>query len=402
MKKILFLLFFPSFIFGFLGCDDTKTEPMSENETIDVTKSLSNDFSTNIFKAVIGKEAEDKNVVISPASISQVLLMILAGAEGNTADEIVSSFGKDKSSKELLDKTKAFNNWLDTRSGNSTISLSNAAFYDEPSLEILDGYESSLANNFQAELVAEDFSNKKEALSSINGWVDQNTNSRIPKILEDIGSDEVMFLVNALYLKADWENGFVEESTRGRDFTLEGGEVVQVPMMYADRGFSTFSDDDLVAVELPYKDDSLSMFLIKPIDGNVNGLILEFDADKMNEILGKSINKRLMFTMPKFDVEYKNGEVRKNLELLGVNQMFTDQADLRKMATRSNLAISRLVHKTYITVDEKGTEGAAVTVAGVVTTSLPPRVDFNSPFIFVILEKTHAEMLFLGRISDPR
>ena len=239
-------------------------------------------------------------------------------------------------------------------------------------------------------------------MSSINGWVSEKTNNRIPTLLNSIDPDEVMFLVNTLYIKVDWEKGFVEESTGDRVFTLLNGQVIQTPTMYADRGFNTYSDDDMITVELPYKDEGLSMYLIKPLSGDVNELISRFDEDKMSDILNNSMPERLMFTMPRFEVKYENTEVRKNLNLLGINQIFSGQADLSKMATRNNLAISRVVHKTYITVDEKGTEGAAVTAAGVVNTSLPPQVDFDSPFMFVIMEKTYGEMLFMGRITDPR
>ena len=160
-------------------------------------------------------------------------------------------------------------------------------------------------------------------MSSINGWVSEKTNNRIPTLLNSIDPDEVMFLVNTLYIKVDWEKGFVEESTGDRVFTLLNGQVIQTPTMYADRGFNTYSDDDMVAVELPYKDEGLSMYLIKPLSGDVNELISRFDEDKMSDILNNSMPERLMFTMPRFEVKYENTEVRKNLNLLGINQMFT-------------------------------------------------------------------------------
>jgi serpin B len=96
-------------------------------------------------------------------------------------------------------------------------------------------------------------------MSSINGWVSEKTNNRIPTLLNSIDPDEVMFLVNTLYIKVDWEKGFVEESTGDRVFTLLNGQVIQTPTMYADRGFNTYSDDDMIAVELPYKDEGLSI-----------------------------------------------------------------------------------------------------------------------------------------------
>ncbi len=381
-----------------LGCD----EGTIDNPTPAITMSLTSDFSTNLFKTIISKEPEDKNVVISPASVSSVLQMILQGADGNTAQEIADALAQGESKDNILKSAREFNNWLNTRQGNATIELSNAAFYDHKRLNLLAQYEQDLKSNFDATILSQDFNDKDRSLNAINDWVSQKTRKRIPTILDDIASDEVMFLVNALYLKADWQDGFAEENTSNRDFTLQNGEVVQTPTLFADRVFSTYADNELVGVELPYKDEEISMYLIKPQSGDVNELISTFDYDKFKKVKEGLAQKRLMFTMPKFTVEYKNETVKDALQALGIEDAFSSRADLSKIAEQNNLAISRVVHKTFMTVDERGTEGAAVTAAGVVLTSMPPQVDYNVPYIFVLADNKADHILFIGRISDPR
>jgi len=343
----------------------------------------------------------DENIVISPVSVSSVLRMILAGADGNSADEIVQAYGDSLSAEDLLADSKNFNDWLATRNGSSTIELSNAMFYDKNWFSPLSSYVDELADNFNAEEIKEDFSNETEALNTINGWVNTKTKTRIPTILNSINPDEVMFLVNALYLKADWLDGFDERGTFDRDFTLSDGSVIQVPTMSADRVINNYSDQDLAAVELPYKDEEISMYLMKPQDGDVQGLISDFSASKFDAIKANMKKGRLLFSMPKFEVEYKNEKMVGRLEGLGIFEIFKNSANLTKMAEQKNLKISRVIHKTYMTVDERGTEGAAVTVGGVVNTSVPPQLDLDSPFIFVITDKATGNFLFMGRISNP-
>jgi serine protease inhibitor len=398
--QVKFLLIL--FLFTVIACQDQVEAPIADVETEEVTDKLKTDFETNLFRSVISNEPSDKNVVISPVSVSSVLRMILAGADGNSATEIVQAYGEDLTADELLADARNFNNWLSTRKGNPVIELSNAIFYDMASFNPLPTYISELNKNFKAEEIKANFSNETEALNMINGWVNTKTKTRIPTILNSIDPGEVMFLVNALYLKADWLEGFDERGTSDRNFTLTDGRVIQTPMMFADRLFNNYSNEEVHVVELPYKDEEISMYLIKPLKGDVQNLIAEFSASKFNDIKEQLKKNRLMLTMPSFEVEYKNEQMTDRLKGLGIYDIFENNANLTRMAEQKNLKVSRVIHKTYITVDEKGTEGAAVTVGGIVLTSSPPQVDFDSPFMFIIADNVTNNFLFMGRVSNPK
>ncbi|MDB4162088.1 hypothetical protein N9772_06960 [Bacteroidia bacterium] len=389
-------------LLSILGVSCTEKASLVDDGAL-IGPGIHSDFDTDLFRSVISNEPKNKNVVISTVSVSSVLRMILAGAEGNSANEIVRAYGGDSlSAIELLADAKNFNNWLATRSGNSIVELSNAVFYDRNTFNPLPTYIESLSGNFNAEEIEADFSNQTEALSMINGWVNTKTKTRIPRILNSIDPDEVMFLVNALYLKADWLDGFDDRRTADRDFTLADGSVIQVPTMAADKSIINYSDEDLTAIELPYKDEEISMYLIKPLNGDVEGLVSNFSARKFDAIKDNFKKGRLLLSMPSFEVEYKNEQMVDRLKGLGIFDIFGNTANLTKMAEQKNLKVSRVIHKTYLTVDERGTEGAAVTLGGVSVTSVPPQMDFNSPFMFIIANKTTNDFLFMGRISNPK
>ncbi|MGB0851194.1 MAG: serpin family protein, partial [Bacteroidia bacterium] len=363
-------------VFGLLmttiiSCDE---DPVPNPE---VQFSYSSDFASNLFKAVINSEPSDKNVIVSPLSISTVVKMILAGAEGETAEEILNVYGDDATKENLLKESRSMNNWLESRTGSSVINLGNSFFYDKNRFHPLSSYKDILTSDFDAEEKAIDFLDNDKALSEINGWVNTETKTRIPKILDDIRPDEVMFLINALYLKADWKQPFDSVSTRPHEFKLDDtGKTTMVDMMYQDNGFNIFKDELSTAIELPYADEDMSMYFIKSNKGNLDEVISDFNQDKLMEIQANMKRSRVELYIPKFKIEYEKKDVQNALSALGIKSAFGSGANLNGMAEEKNIAISRVVHKTFLMIDEKGTEGAAVTAGGVVLTSMPPQEKF--------------------------
>ncbi|PCJ67812.1 MAG: hypothetical protein COA58_01355 [Bacteroidetes bacterium] len=396
MKQISYTLLTLLVIVFFSSCDDNGEDLPTFPEI-----TLNGEFNTDLFKAIVKDEAVNKNVIISPLSISSVVKMILAGADGNTAEEIVKSYGEEASKTALLGESQNLRSWLNTRTGSPVIEFSNVLFYDDKKITPLSSYTSDMASYFDASIKTADFSNTEEALATINGWVNEKTKTKIPTIIEDISQNEVMFLINALYLKADWLTSFPEGRTREQTFVLENGNEQMVDMMNMTAGFNTYRGDNMIAVEVPYKDDEISMYFIQPNSGSINTLISELNSSTLAQINDGKEKERLDLYVPKFKLEYKNENIRKSLEFLGVKQMFSQGADLGLMAEQNNLLVSRVVHKTYLTIDEKGTEGAAVTLGGISVTSLPPSVSFNRPFVIVLADKEMKNILFMGRISNP-
>jgi serine protease inhibitor len=398
--QVKFLLIL--FLFTVIACQDQVEAPIADVETEEVNEKLKTDFETNLFRSVISNEPSDKNVVISPISISTALNMVLLGADGNSASQIVQAYGDDLTADELLADSKNFNYWLSTREESPIIELSNAVFYDEKRFTPLQSFLEGLVDHFNAEEIKADFSDETEALNMINGWVNTKTKTKIPTMLKSIDPDEVMFLVNTLYLKADWLEEFNENNTRNWEFTLTDGSTIETPTIFDRRYTNSYFGDDLLMVELPYKGEEISMYLFKPINGDLQELLADFSTSKFAMLKEKLTNEDIFISLPKYEVEYENKEMVDRLKDLGIIDIFSEQANLSKMSEMDDLAISRVIHKTFLSVSEKGTEGAAATVVGAINTSSPPSAYFDSPFMFIIADKVTNNFLFMGRVSNPK
>jgi serpin B len=144
------------------------------------------------------------------------------------------------------------------------------------------------------------------------------------------------------------------------------------------------------------------MYLFKPINGDLQELLADFSTSKFAMLKEKLTNEDIFISLPKFEVEYENKEMVDRLKDLGIIDIFSEQANLSKMSEMDDLSISRVIHKTFLSVSEKGTEGAAATVVGAINTSSPPSAYFDSPFMFIIADKVTNNFLFMGRVSNPK
>jgi serine protease inhibitor len=253
---------------------------------------------------------------------------------------------------------------------------------------------------FDAEVAALDFASP-DAAPTINNWVSEKTNGRIEEIVEDpISRDIVMFLINAIYFKADWTVQFDPDLTVDRPFTLADGSQKQVPMMtYPDVvEVGYFSDQEVEALDLPYGGGAYSMTILLPAQaGDIGALVESLDAECWAGIVAGLATSELNVVMPKFTLEY---ELLMNdvLEALGMEIAFTPAADFSKIAP--GIWIYYVKHKTFVDVYEEGTEAAAVTVVAM-GRGAPAVVQVDRPFLFVIRENFSGTILFMGLIMDP-
>jgi serpin B len=173
-------------------------------------------------------------------------------------------------------------------------------------------------------------------------------------------------------------------------------------MMFADRLFNNYSNEEVHVVQLPYKGEEISMYFLKSIDGDLQELLADFSTSKFAMLKEKLTNEELFISLRKFEVEYENKEMVDRLKDFGIIDIFSKQANLSQMSEKDDLVISRVIHKTFLSVSEKGTEGAAATVVGAINTSSPPRAYFDSPFMFIIADNVTNNFLFKVRVSNPK
>lgn len=361
----------------------------------------SNAFTVALFQKASAAQPRE-NVFLSPLSASMALGMALNGARGTTFEAMRSAlqFGTlsqadiNASYKSLMGLLLGLDPTIDTR-------IANSIWYRN-TLPINPAFVSSGKDYFDAEVSALNFSNADQARQTINTWVDAKTAGRIPSIVDDIRPDEMMFLINAIYFKASWRNAFKPADTKTESFTSGTGTAQSVPMMHLEGkdflGARWF--DGTKSVELPYGNGAFNMSVYLPPDtATIESWISRLTTSTLKNTGGHLDD--LAFWMPRVKLEYKR-ELKDDLGALGMGIAFGDAADFSGMTTSPMpLAISKVTQKTFLSIDEEGTEAAAVTSVGIHLTSaggaLVMRCD--RPYLVVIREKFSGTIMFIGKIN---
>jgi serpin B len=256
-------------------------------------------------------------------------------------------------------------------------------------------------------LVSElDFDDPKAA-ETINGWVDENTNGKITQIVDPpIDPMMVMFLINAIYFKGTWTDEFDKDLTKDADFFLADGSKRRCKLMIREGEFHYFEDSDFQAIDLPYGDGDFSMIVLLPrLNKDMDSLIAEFSQENWNRWISSFSERKGTLELPRFTLKYelKLNDVLKALGMAIAFQPFA--ADFSNMYKGpQDLYISEVKHKTFVEVNEEGTEAAAVTSVGVAMTSVDPTVFWmrvDRPFVFAIRENKSRTLLFMGKIVEP-
>jgi serpin B len=242
------------------------------------------------------------------------------------------------------------------------------------------------------------------ALDEINGWVDEETNGYIPRLLDEIGPDMVMFLINAIYFESTWTLQFDPDETAAAPFRRADGEEVQVQLMsMRDPEIFWGRGENFVAADLPYGGEAFGMLVILPDEGVSAGeLAAEFGAGDLATLEASLAEGKLgRLALPRFKLSYGT-LLNQALEAMGMGVAFDEiDANFDRMSPDPRLYIDEVRQKTFIEVDEAGTRAAAATSVGVVATSMPPEVVVDRPFIFLLRERLSGTVLFAGLVGDP-
>ncbi|OQX92924.1 MAG: hypothetical protein B6D58_00405 [candidate division Zixibacteria bacterium 4484_95] len=362
-----------------------------------------NKFGFNIFKEIVNED-KDSNVFISPLSISMALAMTYNGADGNTKQAMASTLElSDLSITGMNESYQSMIELLMNLDPQVIFQIANSIWYRQE-YDVEHDFVDLNRTHFNAEIRALDF-NKPNSVNIINNWVDKNTNGKIKEIVQPpIDPQTVMYLINAIYFKGTWTYEFDKKDTRDDKFNLVNGSQVPCKMMVQEKRFRYFENDEFQAIDLPYGDKKFSMiiFLPKP-KVDVNTLISMLDSEDFDIWLGRFSKRSGTLYLPKFKIEY-GLSLNRALSALGMGIAFTDKADFTKINKRGGLFISEVKHKTFIEVNEEGTEAAAVTSVGMMKTSVGPTpfvMRLDRPFILMIRENHSRTILFMGKIMEP-
>jgi serpin B len=359
-------------------------------------------FGLRLYQSVSSSESVP-NVLVSPLSASMALGMTMNGAEGTTYDAMRGTLGFGTLAEaEINEAYKGLIAQLLARDAKVTFKLANSIWY-ERALAVKQPFIDAARAYFNAQITAMDFGDPS-APRTISAWAERETGGRIKELVKQIAPEEVMFLVNTVYFKAPWSHQFDPRSTRNGPFRRADGSTVNVPLMSRDGSYRSVQNSDAIVVELPYGDSAFSMVLLAPPEGgSLAALEQKLTTSWWNATLASLQSGRIILTMPKFKFEFGK-KLNDQLEQLGMGIAFDrNRADFDRIADvgGERLYISRVEQKTYIDVDETGTEAAAATSVGIGVTSLPPSLTFDRPFLFAMRERESGALLFIGRVGDP-
>ncbi len=361
-----------------------------------------NNFGLELLKTVF--EAETRpNIMISPASVSIALGMTYNGAETTTMDAFKKVLNYEELTREEVNEiTKELIGVLVTNSKGNLLEIANSIWYNE-GFPVKQEFIDLNSNYFDASVSELDFS-RESAVQTINEWVNNSTHEKISKIIDNIDPSTMMILINAIYFNCIWEVEFDPEDTYDAPFYNENGtKFGDVDMMKLESTFNVAYSDNFRAIELPYKNKKFSMFLFLPDEGTqVKDLVRELDGETWNGWLEKFNSVRdYTIELPRFEFEFDRS-LKEDLRVMGLEVAFSEEADFSGIS-EIDLLISDVIHKTYIKLNEKGTEAAAVTAITMDVTSAGPGtiLRFDRPFLFAITENSSKSILFMGKVSQP-
>jgi serpin B len=365
-------------------------------------------FSLNILKE-LQREDKDKNIFISPLSISMALAMLYYGAEGHTKEAIANALQiKEMPPTDINEEFRDLMGSLDDVDNHVSLSIANSIWVKKVlESSINDAFKRDLATYFKSEVLPRQFSDPA-TVNEINDWVKTKTGGKIDKIIEYIPRDAVMFIINAIYFKGEWLQKFDEKQTRMRNFHLENRKSIKKKMMSTTKKFHYGTCEGLQIVRMPYGRDKIAMYILLPDEGaNLNSLVNDIDPDKLEDIFLKMKKIELEIQLPKLKLEYGKKQLNDALTRLGMGDAFDGEtANFRAIASldSGNLFVSFVDHKAVVEVNEMGTEAAAVTNIGIKLSSMSittQRFIVNKPYLFMIRDDRSGLILFIGKIVEP-
>ena len=370
-------------------------------DDLDVQSADMTDFAVRLFQS---SEKEGENTLISPLSVICALAMVLNGAEGETKAQMEAMLGM--SAEELNLYLYSYVNSL-PHGEKYKLSLANSIWFaDGNRIDVNGDFLQTNADYYGADIYEAPFD--ESTLKDINNWVKKETDGMIPEILDEIPADALMYLINALAFEAQWREAYDESQIKDGIFTKEDGTKQDAEFMYGmESGY--FDDGNATGFIKYYDDEKYAFVAMLPNEGvSVSEYVDSLDGEELCAMLSSPQSVDVMTSMPKFEIEYGT-ELSDALKAMGITDAFsTSECDLSGIGrpAAGDLFIGKVIHKTYISVSEKGTRAGAVTsieaTNGGVSApiSKPKTVYLDRPFVYMLVDCETNVPLFMGTVTD--
>jgi len=429
MRKYFCLLFLLGLSIVLTGCKETsekiKKGPVDiEEEAIDIEEETTEEEVNSYLTALVAGNNQfafklyrqlsqtSGNIFFSPYSISSALALTYAGAKGQTRKQIQEVCGFLEEDALWHKAFKEIINQINQEKKDYALNTANALWLQED-YALLEDYLKTAETYYQAKVTKLNFKSNPEACRlTINKWVELKTKEKIKDLIPAGLLDNFtrLVLTNAIYFKGKWLKAFDEKDTQPMDFRLDKENTVSVPMMalQAEEAEFYYTEDKAAQVlELLYAGEDLSMLVILPKEDNLKGLEERLSAEKLQELRNALVKQRVDVYLPKFKFAQKFF-LSQALKEMGMPDAFLpEKADFSGISGKKDLFISEVIHQAFVDVSEEGTEAAAATAVVMRTTAVrqpsPVKVfKADHPFIFIIQQRQTGNILFLGRVEDPR
>ncbi len=374
--------------------------PVNASDDLKSQNAAVTDFAVRLFKAC---EESGKNTLISPLSVLFALSMTANGAEGETLAQMESVLGMSKDELNLY--LYSYMNKL-PQAEKYKLSLANSIWFtDHERFTVNRSFLQTNADYYKADVYKAAFNN--QTLRDINNWVKQKTDGMIPEILNEIPADAVMYLINALAFEAEWSEIYKSNEVRKGEFTKEDGTKQNVDFMYGTEG--KYLEDDKASGFMKYYSGGKYAFVaMLPREGvNLSDYVASLDGESLNAMLSNPKSMTVFTSIPKFETEY-NVEMSGILSEMGMSSAFDpDNAQFGGLgsSTDGNIYIGRVIHKTFISVGEKGTKAGAATVVEIMDECFmqpiePEEVYLDRPFVYMLIDCENNIPFFIGTMTD--
>lgn len=370
------------------------------------------EWSVNMYNH-LRATGEDENILFSPLSIALAMGVMELGAQGSSLKEIRHAMGYDGlKNGEEFSFLKDFSDMVSAEESQYVMKIANSLFVQN-GFHINDEFLQMMRKYLNAEVNHVDFSQNVAVANYINKWVENYTNSLLKDLVSSRDFDAIthLVLINAVYFKGNWKSQFRPENTRTFSFTKDDESEVQIPMMYQQGEFyyGEFSDGSNEAggiyqvLEIPYEGEEISMMLVLSRQEVPLATLEPLLKAQLIEEWANSVKKqKVEVYLPRFTVE-QGIDLKDIFKAFGVTEIFIKDANLTAMSDGKELFLSKVVHKSFIEVNEEGSEAAAA--SGMIAISrmavLYPQVIVDHPFLFLIRNRKAGTILFMGRVMHP-